>query len=151
MLNDEIDTKANKILLLHSRADRALRSLIAENLEEYRITMMEWLLMGIVAEGPEGGLSMSTIAQELDVTLPQVTALITNLTKKRLIKLKTQRRDRRSRHALLTAKGKVVLEQVNRTVENAMASWPAELPDSQLSGYLATVKVMAYQSPQLPN
>lgn len=150
MLDDEIETKASKILLLHSRADRVLRSRVAAELEEYKITMMEWLLMGIISEGPEDGISMSSIAQELDVTLPQVTALITNLNQKKIVRLKTQRRDRRSRHAFLTSRGSAILASLNEDITKAMKNWPADLPKSQLSGYLETIKLMAYQNSEMP-
>jgi hypothetical protein len=61
--------------LLHSRADRALRLVIARQLDQFNVTMMEWLLMGAVSSGPKDGMTMSAVAAALDVTLPQVTAL----------------------------------------------------------------------------
>lgn len=110
-----------ELCLLHSRADRAFRTLIAEQLEPHELTMMQWLLLGVVGRGPKDGLSMSDIAHEMGITLPQVTALLTDLTKRRLTKLKTQRRDRRSRHAQLTSKGEEVMKSAEAATESGLS------------------------------
>ncbi len=106
-----------ELCLLHSRADRALRAVVAEKLQPVELTMMQWLSLGIIAGGPKEGLSMGNIAEHMGITLPQVTALLHSLSKLRLIKLRTQRRDRRSRHALLTPKGEEALRKANSTLE----------------------------------
>lgn len=129
--------------LQHARADRALRAVVSGQLEGLKITMMEWLLLGIVANGPEKGLSMSAVAQSLDVTLPQVTALVSNLVKQRLVKQKTQSYDRRSRHVMATAKGKALLEQIEASVGSAMRNWLEDIPKQQLVAYFDTVKQLA--------
>lgn len=110
-----------ELCLLHSRADRALRTVIAEQLQPHDLTMMQWLLLGVVGNAPKDGVSMSEIAEQMGITLPQVTALLSDLTKRRLTKLKTQRRDRRSRHALLTPKGEEVMASANDTIETGLA------------------------------
>lgn len=129
--------------LQHARADRALRTVVASQLEGLKITMMEWLLLGIVADGPEKGLSMSSVAQSLDVTLPQVTALVSNLVKQKLVKQKTQSYDRRSRHVIATAKGRALLDQVEASVGTAMREWLQDIPKSQLTAYMDTVKQLS--------
>lgn len=116
-----------ELCLLHSRADRALRTVVAEQLDTVDLTMMQWLLLGIVGGGPKDGLSMSEIAEQMGITLPQVTALLSDLTKRRLTKLRTQRRDRRSRHALLSPKGEEELKKANDTLEKGLGDiFPAE-------------------------
>jgi DNA-binding MarR family transcriptional regulator len=108
--------------------------------------MMEWLLLGVVVSGPEKGLSMSSVAQALDVTLPQVTALVSNLLKQKLIKQKTQLQDRRSRHVSPTSRGKVLLGDMERAINQAMESWLKEVPDEELQVYLKTMKQLANQA-----
>lgn len=107
-----------ELCLSHSRADRELRTKIADLLEPQQLTMMQWLLLKTIS-GQKHGLSMSEIAGTLGITLPQVTALLTNLAERRIAKLKTQRRDRRSRHAVLNAKGEAVLESADKQLEEA--------------------------------
>jgi DNA-binding MarR family transcriptional regulator len=110
--------KIYELCLSHSRADRALRTKVAELLEPEQLTMMQWLLLGALS-GSKNGLSMSDIANRLGITLPQVTALLSNLDKRRIVKLRTQRRDRRSRHALLSAKGEALLSLIDAKLEEA--------------------------------
>lgn len=129
--------------MLHARADRALRLVVAQELEQYRVTMMEWLLLGVVVNGPVNGLSMSAIAHELDVTLPQVTALVTNLIKQKLVKQKTQTHDRRSRHVIPTPKGQDLLDSIEESIVSAMKEWVADVPRDKLQVYLETVKILA--------
>ncbi len=109
-----------ELCLLHSRADRALRTVVAEQLSSQNLTMMQWLMLGVVGAGPRDGLSMGSIAEQLGITLPQVTALLSALTKRRLTKLKSQRHDRRSRHALISPKGEEALKIASETIENRL-------------------------------
>lgn len=107
-----------EICLAHSRMDRELRTNIANQLDKHELTMMQWLLLGTLS-GEKKGLSMSEIARLLDITLPQVTALLVGLAQRKVVKLKTQKRDRRSRHAVLTTKGETVLGSANNELESA--------------------------------
>ena len=132
-----------EICLLHARADRALRSIIAKELEQYNLTMMEWLLLGVVCGGPKEGLSMTAIANQLDVTLPQVTALMNNVTKLRLVKQKTQKHDRRSRHVVPTNVGKDLCRQVEGAVKQGLDKWLGGVESDELEVYLRVVKVMS--------
>lgn len=107
-----------ELCLSHSRADRELRTKISDILEPQQLTMMQWLLLGSIS-GAKHGLSMGDIASVLGITLPQVTALLSNLVQRKIVRLKTQSRDRRSRHAVLTAKGDTLLAEVNEKLENS--------------------------------
>ena len=108
-----------EICLLHARSDRVLRSKIASLLEESKITMMEWLLLGVVAGGPAKGSTMSDVAKSLHVTLPQVTALVNKLLPLKLIKQKSASSDRRSRLVSLTSKGQLVFEENKKLMDKA--------------------------------
>jgi len=82
--------------------------------------MMQWLLLGVLSNAPKQGFSMGEIAARLNITLPQVTALFTGLTKRRFVKLRTPRDDRRSRLALLTAKGEESLHKATQQIETSL-------------------------------
>lgn len=136
--------------LLHVRADRALRALVGAKLEAFKITMMEWLLLSVVCDGPPTGVNMSAIAQTLDVTLPQVTALTNKLLNLKLVKQKTQTHDRRTRHILATSKGKNLLSETEATLSDAMSSWLAGIPADQYAQYSATIKWFASHRSTVP-
>lgn len=129
-----------EIFLLHARADRILRTAVSSRLEPYKLTMMEWLLLGVVCEAPDDGMSMSAVAQALDVTLPQVTALANKLLDLKFIKQKTYAQDRRSRRVMPTPKGRAVLEDVDLAIGKALDEWLTDLPEEQTNGYFSTMR-----------
>jgi DNA-binding MarR family transcriptional regulator len=134
--------------LLHSKADRTLRVVVSKQLEQFDITMMEWLLMGAVHAGPKEGITMSAVASTLDVTLPQVTALTASLTKAKLLKQKVSPRDRRSRRLVVTPSGKSLLEEVESSVDSTFRDWLSDIPREQLDTYFETVKLLADRKPK---
>lgn len=117
-----------------------MRALIADRLEGMNITMMEWLLLGVVSRGKASGLTMSEIASTLQVTLPQVTALVNKLLPLKLIKQKSASNDRRSRVVTVTSKGQLSLEDANKALDKAMNEWLGNVPKEQLQMYLATLE-----------
>ncbi len=136
-----------QVCLFHSRADRALRLVVSRRLEQFNVTMMEWLLMGEVQTGPKEGMTMSAVAAALDVTLPQVTALTASLTKLKILKQRISRQDRRSRRLVATATGKKLLAEIEKEVNEAMRGWVADVPGDQMETYLQTVELLANRKP----
>lgn len=135
--------KMYEICLLHAQSDRALRAMIAERLENMNITMMEWLLLGVVSRGKSTGLTMSEIAEALHVTLPQVTALVNKLLPLKLIKQKSASSDRRSRVVTITNKGQLTLEDANKTLDNAMETWFNGVSQEQQQSYSIVLQQLA--------
>jgi DNA-binding MarR family transcriptional regulator len=132
--------------LLHSRADRALRVMVSHKLEEYKLSMMEWLLLATVCEGPINGLTMTDVASKLTVTLPQVTALMNDLVRQKLIKQKVSTSDRRSRRLLCTLQGKRIVTKIEQSLKTAMDKWLADVPKERLEIYMQTVAQLANQN-----
>lgn len=129
--------------LMHSRADRALRLVVANALEEFNITMMQWLLLATVQKGPATGMRMKELAEALDVTMPQITALMNDLTKMKLAKQKINSSDRRSRRLSTTPLGKQHLQKIDKTINSVLKDWLEEVPTQDMNSYLATVKRLA--------
>lgn len=136
--------------LYHSRTDRALRLVVCRCIEKYKVTMMEWLLLGIVGNGPTDGLNMSALARLLEVTMPQVTALTSHLLAYKLVKQKASKQDRRNRYVLISGKGKTLLENIEENITIAMKDWLQSIPEQQLVSYMATVKQISEIVPNNP-
>lgn len=132
-----------EICLLHARSDRALRSKIASLLEESQITMMEWLLLGVVAGGPAKGSTMSDIAKSLHVTLPQVTALVNKLLPLKLVKQKSANSDRRSRLVSLTSKGQLVFDENTKVMDKAQVKLFDGASDQDLESYAGVLSKLS--------
>ena len=132
-----------ELCLLHARADRALRSVVTRQLDSQQLTMMEWLALGSIVEAPKEGLSMSQIAAVLNVTLPQVTALVSNLTKAKVVRQKVLVSDRRGRQVQATAKGQRVMLRLEDTIADAVREWTQDIPPDELTQYIEVVKQLA--------
>jgi DNA-binding MarR family transcriptional regulator len=129
--------------LLLSRSDRAIRVLTARQLDAFDLTMMEWLLLATVDTAPGKGIAMSGVAQALDVTLPQITALANALVKKKLVKQRVNSKDRRSRKLTISRAGKKTVQDVDNAVNEAMRQWLGDIPEDQLRTFIKTVQLIA--------
>lgn len=128
--------------LAHSKADRVLRMVVGRELEPFGITMMQWLLLVTVSHAPNSGMRMTELSEQLDVTMPQITALMNDLVEHKLVKQKINSNDRRSRRLNVTATGKRRLEEIDGKVEEALKNWLRPVPADNLRGYFATLKQM---------
>lgn len=137
--------------LQHSRADRVLRLVVAKRLEQFGVTMMEWLLIGVVRNGPKDGMTMTEVAVALDVTLPQVTALTANLIKQKLLKQKVSRQDRRSRSMTITKFGTKTFDAISADVDTVLTDWISSVSKERFSDYLAVIDFLAGQKPAVEN
>lgn len=133
----------HELCLMHARVDRDLRSVVSKQLEPFNITVMEWLVLGVLSTAPKNGLSMSSISIELDVTLPQVTALVTNLTEHKFTKQKVLLSDRRGRQVMLTLKGRRTVVKLEGIVTPIIRQWSKDIEIEQFRLYLDTVNMLA--------
>lgn len=150
-MKDKGEVKLYETCLTHAWADRALRSFIAKELEQYDVTLMEWLMLSVVCNAEGEGLSMSAVAKELDVTLPQVTALTNKLLQQKLIEQQVQSHDRRARHVFPTAKGRDVWQSVERSMSENLYRWlytEANITADDLQHYLRIARHIGGRSEQ---
>ena len=132
--------------LLHARSDRILRGHIASQLGSSKITMMEWLVLGVINKSKSKGKSMSEIAQVLHVTLPQVTALVNKLLPLKLVRQKSASSDRRSRIVTLTSKGELVFEEAGKLLDSSQKELFSGVSTIELEAYLATLNTLSSHS-----
>jgi DNA-binding MarR family transcriptional regulator len=137
------NSSAYEFCLAHTKSDRLLRTIFSDTLSAHDLSIMEWLLLGVVSLGPEDGLAMNIVAQELDVTMPQTTAIIDKLIKRRLLRQKTQREDRRSRHVLLTANGRLAYKNVERDLGNVFDRYMNLIPQNYFVFYRKVIELMS--------
>ncbi len=130
---------------MHTRADRNLRGVVAKRLETQQLTIMEWLALGAVSEGSKTGLSMSEIASKLSVTLPQVTALVTGLSDRKLTKQKVLASDHRSRQVSATLKGKRLLSKLETAVSKDVRLLTKDIPEDYLRSYKLVIQQLSEQ------
>jgi DNA-binding MarR family transcriptional regulator len=120
-----------------------LRLVVAKQLVEFDLTMMEWLLLATVCAGPKEGMTMTSVAEALDVTLPQITALTNSLVKTKLVRQKVSSQDRRSRRLTCTISGRRLIMRVEEAMNVSMEKWLSGIPREQLETYIETVEKLA--------
>lgn len=142
-MNDAKKTTMYEACLQHSRADRAIRLVVARELNDYGITMMQWLLLATVANGPGSGMRMTELAAQLDVTMPQITALMNDLVNLKLVKQKINSTDRRSRKLIANPAGNKLIRDIEGRIEKALRDWLKDIPKQDLEIYLSTSRRIA--------
>jgi len=129
-----------KLGLLHAKADRAFRGLFSECLRSSNITMMEWLVLGVIINGSSKNISMSAIANELNVTLPQITALVNGLLHQKMVKQRFSAKDRRTRLVIVTSKGNMVYSDALKLMVEDSSGWFGNLSEDDINAYIRTMQ-----------
>ncbi len=133
----------HELFLMHARADRAMRAVVGQQLESRHLTLMEWLALGAISAGAKKGLSMTEVARSLNVTLPQVTALVTGLIELKCVKQKVLLSDHRGRQVIITLKGRRVLHKLEILLAKSYKKWTKDVSTANMRHYLATVEQLS--------
>lgn len=132
-----------EMFLLYAQTDRRLRSEVSKNLESSSISLMEWLMLGILNDGDKKGISMTELSGKLSVSLPQVTAIMSGLMKKRLVRQRTLKKDRRSREALITQRGEDLLKDLDANALRAGKKIFANVQPGELADYQNVLRLIS--------
>ena len=138
---------AYEIGLFHSQVHRTLRGIVSQHLEQFGVTMMEWLLLGTVKAGPKEGVTMTTVARTLHVTLPQVTALTTVLMQSKLIKQRVSKHDRRNKYLVCSGSAKKLLQDIDKVIDTALQEWMADVSAADKATHLQVMRMLADETP----
>lgn len=137
------DLTTYEACILQARAYRVLREFVAKQLDGYGLTMMEWVLLGIVYEAGDKGISPSALSERLDVSLPMVTRMVNGVTQTGYITRTTDQRDRRQQIIVATSEGKERAVSSELRVRKAMKSWLKEVDRVELQGYIRIMAQLA--------
>ncbi|MEK7602855.1 MAG: hypothetical protein AAB459_01240 [Patescibacteria group bacterium] len=133
-----------ELCLAHSSAERAIKSSMNKALERYELTLLEWLLICVVNTFGSNGLSMTAVSTALNINLAQTNVLAIRLVKRRLIRQRTQRHDRRTRHLIITAKGKFICERSKSQIKTIQRMINSEFTKDELNAYIQGLERMSH-------
>jgi len=102
----------NKIILTIFKLDNMLRRMGNRIAGVLGATQQQWAVLDILYEAGPGGIPLSELGKQLDVTKGNITGLIDRMERDGLAKRKDDPRDRRVIRANITAKGKKVLRDI---------------------------------------
>ncbi len=124
-----------RVGLLQTRAYRILKQHTSKLLEPYKISSIEWTLLGLLYDSREG-LRLKVLADELGVEAPLVTRMIDHLSKIELLTQLPDKEDSRAKYACLTEKGKEFVEEIEVYLRNEMKFLLKDIPINDISGYV---------------
>ncbi len=129
------------------RTDKLFRSITTKELQKFKINLMQWLILGVIAEGSEDGTAVTEVSRRLGLSLGQTSTLNTSLIHQKLVRHRTDRTDHRNRYLVLSARGRVVLKNAEAAVWSALDVWLKAIPKQQLAFYYRVNQSLA-ESPK---
>jgi DNA-binding MarR family transcriptional regulator len=105
LLDVKSEFSSYRIGLLQTKAYRILNQRTAEYLKEFNISPIQWALLGLLYENPNG-LKFSEAAEALWVEAPFITEMIEPLETQKLIKIGRLENDQRVKILSLSEQGK---------------------------------------------
>lgn len=91
------DLTTYQAVVLQSRAHRAIKTHLTEMLKDYGITMMQWSILGLVADAGEQGVRISDLAHALDTSLAFITTSVNVLEAKGFVNRVGHSQDNRAK------------------------------------------------------
>lgn len=137
------DLTTYQACILQARAYRTLKDFVAKQLEDYDVTMMEWVLLGVVHEAGAKGVSPSMLSAQLDVSLPMITRMLNKLDAADYISRRTVPKDKRQQIVVATAKGRQLAQAIEWQVRGAMREWLKDVKREDLEGYVRLMTQLA--------
>ena len=129
-------------MLAKIRAERLTREVMSTALEEYNITLMEWLAVGALYRN-EKSLTSSQLAKELDVSKSYITKLTTQLHNKKLIDYTVSPEDKRVTFISLSDGGQKLISDSEPIVRRALAEWLKPIDREHVEIYMQVIVQVA--------
>lgn len=132
--------------VLHSRAERVLKSIVSSHLEVWKLTRMEWLVLATLGtrDNRHQGLTMTEVAEVLDVTLPQLNALTSKLIAMNYMKQTQSGSDKRIKVLQVTKTGHNAITALEKDMRNAMKEWLKDVELHDINNYMHTLQILGF-------
>lgn len=139
------DLTTYQACILQARAYRVLKDFVAKQLDGYDITMMEWVLLGVVHEAGSKGVSPSMLSQQLDVSLPMITRMLNSLNAAGYITRRNVLKDKRQQIIMATQQGRRLAQNIEGQVRGAMKEWLKDVNREDIAAYVRLMDRLAKQ------
>jgi len=107
-----VTSPAYRVLIELQRVEGLMIGIIGRNLRKWGLTVPKLNILALLRYGPESGLSLGDLGNLMLVSPSNMTGLIDRLERDGLVRRSPDPHDRRSFRALITEKGKKLLEEV---------------------------------------
>jgi DNA-binding MarR family transcriptional regulator len=128
-------------IISEARAHRNIRERVAKELEEHKLTVMEWVLL--VYQQQESGVSISDLARILNVKIALASVMVTKQVDAGWLKKIASTQDSRLRYVYVTDRGKHFIENTERELVQQLTGWVSHIDSGDMDGYLKVVSALA--------
>lgn len=125
--------------LLQAKAYRVLKKQTADALAEYRVSTVEWALLGLLFQ-EDKGMRSSKLAKELGVEAPFITALFRKLEKRGFVDAISDENDSRARNIRLTDEGIDFVQSTEQKMKQRMRPLIEGISVNDLMSYVAVLE-----------
>lgn len=106
--------------ILHARAYRNLKQYKNKILKRHGLSMMQWMVLGLIYDTGEQGIRMSDIAEQLDTTQAFATTTVNLLEAKQFVTRFAHETDKRSKRVRINPDHKQLIEQIELDVRKQL-------------------------------
>jgi DNA-binding MarR family transcriptional regulator len=106
--------KTYQLIALESRAHRNFRQLLSSLLQARQLTVMEWALLGLIGEHQAKGISITDLAEALQVKTALVSTMVSKQTRQGLVRKTEAVVDSRKRLVKLTQAGRMRMAETEQ-------------------------------------
>jgi DNA-binding MarR family transcriptional regulator len=132
------------VMLAKIRAFRATKDVIASSLQDYDVTIMQWLLLGSLDKN-NGKSTAKEVAHELNVSMPFITRMTKVMESKGFIQIDPLEEDKRTKILSLTSKGNRLVVDSEPVVRQALKDWLSAIPSEDVKVYITVLLQVAYK------
>jgi len=130
-MNKERSNELMDIWALFSRVTKNVKSIIKQETNNFPIKSFEIRILGMLKD--MGNAPINVIADELDVTGPWITGVVTEMEKKGYVTKKRSINDKRIVMVSVTPKGKKIVEDGTKIFRNILKETLKVLSDEEIS------------------
>ena len=133
------NTTTYQVGLLQTKAYRILKHHTARVLFQFDITTVEWGLLGLLNDSPNG-MRLNVLAHELGVEAPFISQMTLRLKKTGYFEHREDSEDSRAKIIMITKDGKVFVEKTEKHLREATKSLLRDVPAKDILAYLSVLE-----------
>lgn len=133
-------------VISQSRSYRTLRNFMAVTLDDYGLTITEWLVIGLAIDAGQKGVKISCVARELGVEIPVVTNLVNRAATTKWVTKVADDKDKRAKRIVMTKQGLEEACKIEGELKNRTAKWLDDIDKDTLKGYYTVVAALSDKS-----
>jgi DNA-binding MarR family transcriptional regulator len=138
------DMPTYQAVILQSRAQRAIKASLTSALRAHGITMMQWSIIGLIADAGKNGLRISDAAHSLDTSLAFITTSVNVLEAKGFVHRTGHVHDNRAKMVSINPEFMSKIADIEASLKNEQRQTVyKDIADSELASYFTALRHIA--------